>query len=159
MVNSCNNYGWFTLFLFKHFTQVIECQIFWERKKCLVDVRECSKYGKCILATSCHRKNAQAVLDRTGLNEFIHEIITTNELGVNKDTPDIYLECAKHLNIDIHDCYVFEDVVTAIKAARKANFHVISINDKMWEKEKNEIIKYSSRNIDSFKELLDEMVK
>ena len=120
-------------------------------------MKACNKYGKCILATSCHRKNAQAVLDRTGLSEFIHDIITTNELGVNKDTPDIYLEAARHLNLDIDDCYVFEDVVTAIKAARKAKFHVISINDKMWEKEKEEIMKYSSRNIDSFKELLDEM--
>lgn len=121
-------------------------------------VRECSKYGKCILATSCHRKNAQAVLNRTGLNEFIHEIITTNELGVNKDTPDIYLECAKHLGLDIKDCYVFEDVVTAIKAASSAGFHVVSMNDKMWLKEKENIIKYSKRNIDSFQELLDEMI-
>lgn len=120
-------------------------------------VKECHRYGRCILATSCEIQSAKAVCERTGLMNYIDEIVTTNELGVNKENPLIYLECAKRLHCEAKNCYVFEDVLSASQCAKNANFHVIGVYDSMWEHDRNKMIEICDRYILSFRELLDEM--
>lgn len=120
-------------------------------------VKKCSEIGKCIIATSCEINSAKAVVERTGLGEYIQEIVTTHELNTNKENPKIYLESAFRLGCDICDCYVFEDVLSAIKCANKAGFHVVGVYDKMWEHDVEEIKKNSIRFISSFEELMNEI--
>lgn len=117
-------------------------------------VKECKKYGKCMVATSCDLKSAEEALKRNGLFEFMDCIITTNEIGVNKENPKIYYASAGKLGMNIEDCYVFEDVLSAMKTANDAGFKVIGVYDKKWEHEKEEMKRICVKYIESFKELL-----
>lgn len=119
-------------------------------------VRECAKEGKCIVATSCFKESAVAALKRTGLFGYMEDIITTDEVGFNKENPKIYEICAEKLGLKPEECYVFEDVYGAALCASKAHFKVIGIMDDMWMKDRDEMKKICLRTIDSFKELMDE---
>lgn len=117
-------------------------------------VKECSKHGKCMVATSCVLDCATEALKRTGLYEFMDCIITTNEIGSNKENPKIYYASAEKLGCEIEDCYVFEDVLSAMKTASDAGFKVIGVHDKKWVHEVDEMKKVCVKYIESFKELL-----
>lgn len=118
-------------------------------------VKECKKHGKIVLATSCNRDCAIVALKRCGIYEDMDAIITTNEIGYNKQHPEIYLKSLEMLGCEKENCYVFEDVLSAIKTAHDAGFKVIGIKDKMWEKEEHLIKNYCVKYIDSFKELIE----
>ena len=117
-------------------------------------VKKCAELGKCMICTSCEVNSVHAVVERVGLKPYIQEILTTSELGINKENPKIYLECARRLNLDVKDCTVYEDVLTAAKTAYNAGFHVVGVYDKMWEKDAEEIKSFASKYITSFEELL-----
>lgn len=120
-------------------------------------VKQCAKQGKCIIATSCHKKSATAALKRNGLLDFIEEIVTTNETGINKENPHIYEMCAEKLGCQIKDCTVFEDVIGAAKSAASVGFNVVGVYDEMWSNDFEELKKTCSRTIHSFEELLNEI--
>ena len=121
-------------------------------------VSACAKKGECILATSCFKESAVAALKRTGLWAYMEDVVTTNEVGVNKDHPKIYEVCAEKLGLKPKECYVFEDVYSAALCASKAGFKVIGILDDMWMKDQDEMKKICQKTIYSFKELLDENI-
>lgn len=118
-------------------------------------VHQCASVGPCILATSCQHDKAVAALKRTGIYDCFSHIITTNELGVNKDNPLIYQTCAKLMNLEPSECSVFEDIVSGCKTAFDSGFKVIGVYDKMWEHEQEELQKVTHRIIQSFEELLN----
>lgn len=117
-------------------------------------VKECYKHGKCIVATSCQIDSAREALKRLGIYDLLEGIITTNEIGSNKENPEIYYVAAKKLGCKVEDCYVFEDVLSAMKTANNAGFKVIGVHDKKWEHEVDEMKEVCVRFIKSFKELL-----
>lgn len=117
-------------------------------------VRECSKHGKCMVATSCQEDCAIEALKHLGLYEYMDCVLTTTEIGANKENPKIYYASAQKLGCEIEDCYVFEDVLSAMKTAYDANFKVIGVYDKKWHHEVEEMKKYCVKYIESFQELL-----
>lgn len=118
-------------------------------------VKQCAAKGKCIVATSCRRVCAEAALKRCGLDEFLEGIVTTDEIGLNKENPEIYFACADKIGCLPEECYVFEDVVSAATCANRAGFHVIGIHDEMWKNDSDEMKKVCERIITSFDELLE----
>lgn len=119
-------------------------------------VQKCAKNGSCILATSCQKKSALAALKRLNLLDYFENIVTTEDVGKNKEYPDIYLECAKQLDLKPKECLVYEDILSALKCAGNAGFHVVGVYDEMWENDKQEMQLFADKYIASFKELLDE---
>lgn len=123
-------------------------------------VKQCAKQGKCIVATSCFKDSAKAALKRLGLYEDMVDIVTTNEVGYNKENPKIYELCAEKLGLKPEECYVFEDVISAARCASNARFNVIGILDDMWNHDQEEMEKVCVQTIHSFKELMNEnMIK
>ena len=118
-------------------------------------VQRCALIGKCIIATSCHKESAVAALKRTGLYDFMEDVITTNEVGYNKENPKIYELCAERLGLLPEECVVFEDVASAALSAHKAHFHVVGILDDMWSHDQDEMKRICEKTIHSFQELLD----
>ena len=102
-------------------------------------VKKCAQEGKCMICTSCEINAANAVVDRCGLRPYIQEILTTGEMGINKENPEMYLECSRRLGIDVKDCTVYEDVLTAAHTASKAGFNVVGVYDKMWANDEAEM--------------------
>lgn len=117
-------------------------------------VKKCKEHGKCIIATSCEYKSAFAALTRLGLMDDFVEIVTTEMVKANKENPAVYHECAKRLSLDIKDCIVFEDVVSAARCANEAGFQVVGVLDEAWLHDWEELQKVSCRTIHSFQELL-----
>lgn len=118
-------------------------------------VQKCAKNGKCIIATSCQYECAHVALQRLGILPYIEEIVTTLDVGANKENPKIYLACAERIGCSVEECVVFEDVLSAAKCAKNAGFKVVGVYDEVWEPDQKELIKICDRRILSFKELLD----
>lgn len=49
------------------------------------------------------------------------------EVGKSKDHPDIYYEAARRLGVDAGDCIVFEDIVPALRSARRAGMRTCGV--------------------------------
>ena len=46
-----------------------------------------------------------------------------------KPAPDIYIEAAKRLNVDLKDCLVFEDALSGVISGKAAGCQVVAIPD------------------------------
>lgn len=114
------------------------------------------KEWKLYFGNKLSEKSALAALKRLNLLDYFENIVTTEDVGKNKEYPDIYLECAKQLDLKPKECLVYEDILSALKCAGNAGFHVVGVYDEMWENDKQEMQLFADKYIASFKELLDE---
>ncbi|MBD7913908.1 HAD family phosphatase [Clostridium sp. Sa3CUN1] len=109
---------------------------------------------KIALATSNSIPLLEATLKNNNIYHYFDAITTTEEVNKSKDNPDIYLLSAKKLNVQPKDCLVFEDIVQAVKGAKKAGMTVYAIYDKSSESQKDELTKLADKYILGFNELL-----
>lgn len=109
---------------------------------------------KLAVATSCMRNLCMAVLENNNAIHYFDEIVLSTEIGSNKSQPHIYLHTAKRLGIEPKECMVYEDILIAIKSARRAGMTVTAVYDKYAEHELPEIKKNANFFINSFDELL-----
>jgi HAD superfamily hydrolase (TIGR01509 family) len=84
---------------------------------------------KIALATSNNTLLLEACLKANGLYDFFDVITLTSEVARGKDYPDVYLLTAEKLNVDPCDCIVFEDILPAVKGAKKAGMTVVGVYD------------------------------
>ncbi|KAH0572288.1 Beta-phosphoglucomutase [Spironucleus salmonicida] len=86
-------------------------------------------------------KYAIASANPTELNSHIfktHEIshlapeifVSCDDVGKGKPSPDVFLEAAKQLNVDITKCVVFEDSIVGVQAAKASGAVVVCIGQK-----------------------------
>lgn len=109
---------------------------------------------KIALATSNTNILLEATLKNNNIYNYFDAITTSEEVGVSKANPDIYLLSAKKLGVDPKECIVFEDIVQAVNGAKLAGMTVYSIYDKSSANQKEELIKISDRYIYSYLDLL-----
>ena len=81
------------------------------------------------LATGCTLDLAHMVLDRHGVGQLLDYEICVDEIGGDKSSPDIYLQCARKFGLTPGNCVVFEDCLPGIKAAYGAGFYTVAIQD------------------------------
>ena len=84
---------------------------------------------KMAVATSNSREMTEALLKNRKVIDYFDTIVYSQDIGVNKTEPDIYIEAAKRLGLDISECYVFEDMLYAINGAKKSAAEVIAVYD------------------------------
>lgn len=106
------------------------------------------------IATSSKRNLFAPALQRCGIAEYFEFAVTTEEIGRGKAFPDIYLEAARRLGAAPADCAVFEDVVTAVKSARRAGFYTVAVRDDASLHEEEALKRSATRYVRSFAELL-----
>lgn len=119
----------------------------------LKDLRK--KGIKTGIATSNSMELLTAVLEATGLSEYLDSIHTACEIKKGKPAPDIYLLVAEDLGVNPADCMVFEDIIPGIQAGHNAGMRVCSVYDRNSEDRMEEIIAMSDYHIRSFTELLE----
>jgi len=83
----------------------------------------------CCIATSNFRKSTLAALQHIGLEDAFSRIFTADEVGGNKSRPDIYLAAARHMNVQPSRCLVAEDMLEAVRTAKRAGFLVCAVHD------------------------------
>ena len=109
---------------------------------------------KLAVATSTKAHYCEAALSRLGILDCFDAIAYSDEVGVSKKEPDVYLLAANRIGILPSDCTVFEDISTGILSAKKAGFKTVSIYDECNVSETEILKKHSDKYIISWKELL-----
>lgn len=64
------------------------------------------------------------IINRFGLN--MDAVVTSNDVSAGKPSPDIFLECAKRLDVAPADCVVIEDSENGVKAAINAKMTCVA---------------------------------
>ena len=62
-----------------------------------------------------------------GLTDFFDTIVTSHDVAHPKPAPDIFLECARRLNVAPKYCHVFEDGELGIEGAKRAGMTVSDV--------------------------------
>ncbi len=109
---------------------------------------------KMCVATSNKKHLAENTLINLGVSEYIEFVLTSDEVGCGKESPEIFLRAAKMLGAEPHETAVFEDSLHAAASAKAAGFYVIGVYDPLCEEEFECIKGTADRVIRSFRELL-----
>lgn len=81
------------------------------------------------LASSTRKNRVEEQLDIAGLTSYFDVIVCGDMVAKSKPEPDIFLACAKQLEVAPEDAYVIEDSYNGIRAASCAKMHPIMVPD------------------------------
>lgn len=109
---------------------------------------------KLAVATSSKPRYCDSAMKRLGIFELFDAFCYSDEVGVNKSQPDIYLLAAKKIDVSPSECTVFEDISAGILSARSVGFKTVAIYDDSNRDETNLLRESSDRYILSWDELL-----
>ena len=88
----------------------------------------CQALGlKIGLATSSSTPLIEAVLSKLALGDKFMSVQSAENLTYGKPHPEVYLNCAKALNVDPRYCLAIEDSFNGLIAARAANMQTVAI--------------------------------
>lgn len=110
---------------------------------------------KMAIATAGDKRLVKAAFMRLGLNSYFEEIFTCSELNLNKESADIYLHAANALGTAPSETAVFEDILRAVRSAKRAGFITIAIEDSESECDREEIKRISDFYVATYEELLN----
>lgn len=79
------------------------------------------------VATCSARQLVEPCLKRLGIWDFFDVICTAESVSRGKEFPDIFLLAAKLLGVEPEECAVFDDVLPAIKSAKKAGMLAVGV--------------------------------
>ena len=78
------------------------------------------------IATSGRRPGIDASLEALGVPDDM-VVVQRGDVARAKPEPDLFLECARRLNVEAEDCYVIGDAVWDLLAARRARMLSIGL--------------------------------
>lgn len=91
-------------------------------------LKNCVNEGlKVAVATSSIKENAQKVIQRIGIGEYVDIISSGCMAGKSKPAPDIFLLAAKLLGVEPDECIVIEDAKSGVQAAKRAGMKAIGL--------------------------------
>ncbi len=108
---------------------------------------------KMCIATLSNKSIVEDGLKRHGILSFFDFILTSGEVGIGKDQPDIYIQACHGLGLDIDDVIVFEDSPYCIKTAQSAGFKVVGVYDERNKDRIEEMKSYCDYFIHTFKDI------
>ena len=109
---------------------------------------------KLCVATGSPRQYARNGLRRLGILPYF-EFVTDNYEGkYAKHQPEYFLDLAKRLDAEPGACWVFEDALYAMKAAKAAGMRVCAIEDATQRTDREAIRALADRYILSYADLL-----
>ena len=80
-----------------------------------------------VAVTSLARELAVAGLENNGIIEYFKEVVTADETGLSKTSPDIYVHAAAVAGVSVEECVAFDDVQTALTSAKKAGMKTVAV--------------------------------
>lgn len=106
------------------------------------------------VTTSTDKAIADEILDRLGIRNYFTEIVTCEESGGDKESPEVFLNAHQRLGTPKEETIVLEDGIMAIRGAKEAGFYVVAVSDPGEEEYTEDIKKLADQYIESFEELL-----
>ncbi len=86
-----------------------------------------------VCASSTPVREVRCALEAQGLDGYFQDVISTEEVGRDKEFPDVYLEACRRLGLDEKDprvrsqIWVFEDAPFGVQTAHQAGFKVVGL--------------------------------
>lgn len=81
------------------------------------------------IAIGSSSKNTKLILEKIGLINSFDAIADGSEITKSKPDPEVFLLAAKKLNLNSSECYVIEDAISGIEAAKNGGMTPIAIKD------------------------------
>lgn len=81
------------------------------------------------IALGSASKNAQLILELTGLYHYFDYVVDGNMVAEAKPDPEVFLTGAKLLGLSSSECLVFEDAQSGVQAALSAGMKVVGIGE------------------------------
>lgn len=108
-------------------------------------LRQLSRAGvKLAVATGLPQKLYEPCLKKNGIYDLFDVLCSTDDMARGKESPDIFVHCAAQLGVAPEQCLVFEDVLSAVRSAKRAGMTVYGVYDK-----------YSQHNMEAIKKIAD----
>lgn len=85
---------------------------------------------KLALATASPEFLYEPVLRNNCIYGMFDTFVTVDEVGADKNFPDIYLKAAERLGVFPERCVVFEDVMKGLVSAKNAGMYAVCVFDK-----------------------------
>ena len=82
-----------------------------------------------IVASSSPRSMIQQNLQTTGTARYFHDVVCGADVKNSKPAPDIFLEAARRLGLDIRNCLVLEDSFNGVRAGHAAGAVTVMVPD------------------------------
>ena len=106
---------------------------------------ETNKFNKIAIVTSCNKKAAKFILEKTGLNKYIDLIIASEDCINHKPNPEPYNNTLKYFNVSNYDnVFIFEDSFSGYSSAIRTDIRNICVID-------NENSSIEIKNCNAFK--------
>lgn len=106
-----------------------------------------------ILTASPHAM-LDVCLKRLGVYDLFDHVWSSDDFGLKKSQPEIYLAAAKRLGAEISEITFFDDNITALQTAKQAGLRTVGVYDPTSEDCADEIKATADRYILTFGELL-----
>ena len=98
------------------------------------------KAGGYKIALGSASKNAEIILEKTGLMQWFDLIIDGNKVHKSKPDPEVFLKGAEGLGFSPAECIVFEDAQAGVEAAINGGMKVIGIGEASVLSDANKVI-------------------
>ncbi len=109
----------------------------------------------CVVGTSTERSNVELACAQHRLADFFLGIISSEDVTSGKPNPEVFLKCAKLLNLNPCKCVVFEDSPHGIEAAKRAGMKTVALTTshpkKIFDNLKPDFIDCSLENVNTRK--------
>ena len=79
------------------------------------------------IATGGSRRVVEKTLCKLGVSDWFDEVVTAEDVEEGKPSPDVFLKCARLLDVDPTRCLALEDAPPGIVAARRAGMQVVVV--------------------------------
>lgn len=106
----------------------------------------------CVATGTC-QELTQYTLKKLGMIDYFEFIITCPEVGKDKRSPLIFEKALERLGGQKENTIIFEDSLTAIKAAVQSGFRTIGVYDETSLKDKREIKKLAEQYVYNMSEV------
>lgn len=107
------------------------------------------------IATSNNRMIVDQVLKKHHLGHYFIKVLTAEEEGVGKTSPQIYRHACDYLQTRPSETLVFEDALHALKTAHAAHFKTVGCFDAYSQQDQPMIKKIADYYVTSLDEILD----
>ena len=104
------------------------------------------------IATATDRQITEKALRCAGIRDYFRGIVTTDETGCDKHSPEIFERAMRRLQSTKRDTVVFEDAPHAVRCAKDAGFRVCAVYDPSNEAEQEELKAIADYYVKSFEE-------
>jgi len=109
---------------------------------------------RMVIFTACVPEHCRAALAHHGLDPYFEQIIFAQELGVDKKSPEIFKKVAQMLGVTPKECVLFDDSLSACKAAKAAGMTVVGVHDDFFHDSQTDMRELCDQFISGFGDLL-----